>query len=435
MRKALHKIYKSPVYVLVFLIFCIFSFPSLDLEPESVRFAIVSTMGIDKESDEIEVTLLVLAPKANHSGVTEKYILLSSKGKNLSEAIDNIGVQLGKEIVLGHMFLMVVSDDATDENIAPMLDFLVRSYNLGNRTLMVNCSCKAKDLIKEGQKMDDSSGFKLNDLIFLNEKYVQTVNSNLEDFYTGILSPTNSSLITFLNLTDKVDEGVPVSPMDGDSGDSKGQSSGSSSGNDESAGGSTQKPEKPKQSSSEQGKIITNNNGAGLFKGGKKIKQLSSKEVQGLNWILGNAQFGHITVEHLSDEELQDATVTFSFFGEKVKTNVVFENGKPIISFDLNLILSLEEVKEKVANYEIIESQTFVLSEKKKAQIENKIKKEFADTLQILKENKCDVLSVYQTFEKKANKPFKEFLDQLEDKDDYLNYIIFLVDVNLHLKV
>lgn len=423
MKEKLRKLSKSPILVLFILLVVCFALPALNLDPESTRFAIVSTMGVDKTGDEIEVSMLILAPKSSQS-VTEKYILMSAKDKTLSSAIDKIGLHLGKEIVLGHMYLIVVSDSMTQENLAPMLDYLVRSYNLGNRTLLMNCDGKAKDLIEEGQKLDESTGLKLNDLVYYNERYVNAVISNLEDFYRGILNPTNASLVSFITISEEETEGVPT-----------GSSSENSSSESESGQGEGEKQEGESNKGEKKKKVISNRGGASLFKNGKKIMKLSPEQVEGLNWVSRVINNGYITIDEVNTDELKDASITFSHINKGLRHRVVFENGKPIIVFEPSFVLVLEEINEDVEGYKIVESQTFALTPEIEKKIEDKIKKEFAESLQILKENKCDVLNVYKKLDAFSHKQFQEFLNGLENKDDFLKYVTCLLEVELYLKV
>ena len=57
--------------------------------------------------------------------------------------------------------------------------------------------------------------------------------------------------------------------------------------------------------------------------------------------------------------------------------------------------------------------------------IKDKLKSQFSNALKVLRQNKTDVIGVYQTFEKEDRKNFQNFLQNLPDSDDFLSYITF----------
>ena len=49
------------------------------------------------------------------------------------------------------------------------------------------------------------------------------------------------------------------------------------------------------------------------------------------------------------------------------------------------------------------------------------------DGIRIMRENKADITNLYTTIYNKFPKEMSEFLDRLEDRDDFLNFVVFKV--------
>ena len=66
--------------------------------------------------------------------------------------------------------------------------------------------------------------------------------------------------------------------------------------------------------------------------------------------------------------------------------------------------------------------------------IQNNVKNDFSKLLNILRDNKLDVIDVQKTFFQQDKQKFQKFLDSLDDKDDYLRYVNFNIVTNVVLK-
>lgn len=57
--------------------------------------------------------------------------------------------------------------------------------------------------------------------------------------------------------------------------------------------------------------------------------------------------------------------------------------------------------------------------------IEQVVKDRFTKSLKILRETKTDVIGIYDFFERQNRAEFEKFIENLDNPDDFLNYITF----------
>lgn len=90
-------------------------------------YAISTGMAIDYEDDEFKVSFLISnSPKNNTVSTTEfQNVVYSGKGKSVFEAVKNIGLISAKELYIGHLSVVVVSEEAAKKGLLESLAFLV----------------------------------------------------------------------------------------------------------------------------------------------------------------------------------------------------------------------------------------------------------------------------------------------------------------------
>lgn len=405
MKKLLNLLKKSPV-LWIFIILTIFFIPTaLALSSESSRNSIVTSIGIDKAEDEFEVSILVFIPTANQSFV-ETYKVISTKGSSVAEALEKAGLQLGRRVYLFHTETAVLGSSVLDENVASVLDYLVRMSSLPQSCALLTTNGSAKELLQTVEKVDQGAGVKIEEVVRYNADNVYCSDMSVEAFFCGYFGPTQSSLISYLKSQEKV-EGAGVASPSGES-DQGGGGEGST--------GSS-------QGTGEQ-KEIKNEGDAALFKDGKFLGVVSQQILQGINWINPDSEKGLITIANFSDENFDNAKLIFNLQDKYVAKSVRFENGCPIFSSSINIVAQLVEVqgdkKDSMTN-----TQVENMSEKLQDEIQNQVRAQFSEGLNYLRENKTDIMGVYNMFYRRERKNFKKFLDSLEDKDDFLNYVMF----------
>ena len=408
MKKYLKGLLKTPmVFVFVMIIAC-YGLGALGETAEINRYAVVSAIGIDRsEDDAFEISLLTFIPIAEQT-FTETYKVISSKGQSVSEAMDYAGLYIGRQVGLSHVKLIVLNENLVEENISKFLDYLSRSKHMSSSTKMIVTDSSAKEFLKVAEKLDSGSSIKVSELIAYNSEYIYAIDSSLELFYKGIFGPTGTSVIPCILLEEGGDVGL---------------SAGSNSSQDAGSQGAAQS--KPK--------IIINNGDTIVCKDGKKVAKITGEDIKKINLFKNDFNSGTIELENFSDEHFNNANLTFEILDKKIKNKVIFENHIPVFNINMDLYLILSEVENDSQTIEE-NVEFFDISTKALNEIEVKVRNSMADGIDIMRENKTDLVDFYTVMHNANVKEFNKFLNSLQDQEDYLDEIIFKVSVNIHLK-
>ena len=449
---------------------------SLYKPAETEKVAVITSIGIDKNNEEIELSANVIVPNSGASGGsggggdgTVKTV--SAKGNDITSAFSNLTLILGKMPGLSHCDSIILNKNLFEENVTKYLDFFVRTNNLTSNATVIVAENKASEIIETSAAQKDLRAVSLSEVLTLSDEYSIASNSNVDSFYTNYFSAAGVSILPVLtagesntpsgqtkensqndstqsskteNLQNSEESNMQSSstPKIGTDGGSEGGSDSSSSSNpvsDSSSGGSEPSTQSS-QTQSESGsgapqKIVKNEGKAVVVKNGKIVYDLPGVEVQGLNLISSTTKKGHIKIEDVTNDLFENATLNFEIFNKDVKTTGYFINGFPIFNFKFNLVLKLEEVAMNNFNIEAMKiAHNFVTGEIKE-KINESVQKSIAELINSSKKNKTDTLKVYDYFYKYHNTEWLNFIKSLEDKDDYLNYVTFTCNIKSQGKI
>lgn len=405
MKKYLLQLFKTPM-LLVFLIIClIFAIPAVGQTAEINRYSIATVLSIDfdDETDEVLLSLLTFTPVAEQT-FTENYKVVSSKGRSVSEALDFAGLNIGREIGLSHTKLVVLNKGLLDKDVSLYLDYLARNKFLGSETRLVVAESSTKEVLEAVQKLDSESSIKLSEVLSFNEDYIYASEASFQSFFKGMFGPTKVSLVPMISLRGE-DEGLAVS----------GEATGSEDSNTD-----------PNEGTKE----IENNGKTVVFKDGKLNTILEGLDIKKINLINGNFSTGSVVLEHFSDENFDDAKLTFEILDKDIRSKVIFQNNIPIILMNGNCTVSLSEVQTKDGVVKKNVEFTGISNSVKNA-LEIKFKELISQGIEIMRDHKIDVIDFYTMMSNSNHKAFEKFLSTLEDKDDYLNSIVFKIGANI----
>jgi len=408
MNRFLSLLKRTPILVPFLLVMFFFVPPALLLQPEVERNAIVAAVGIDKEEDQYSMSFLRFVPQAN-SNYTEQLEVVTCKAKTVSENLEVASVILGKNLNLNHVESIILGQSVLSEDIAKILDFFEREPIVLPGCLLAGTNEKASEVIEAIQSLNDESGLKIEDILRYSEQNFYGRETTLESFYSGYYSPTSTSIIGYVEMLDGEDNGLNLKESERESSTSETQGN---------SGGSQQSS---KKSLSNNGKLL-------LLKKGKIQSVLSKESVRGLNYVNSNSTK---TTLSLTDYDLGDgklADVIFEIVENTTIMQAKFVNGIPIVNFDIQMKLDLHEVLDKFKD-EKQSLEQYDLDEKIAGEIEKVVKNEFALSLKILRETKTDPLEIYELLMKTDRKKFNVFLNKLDDKDDFLSFVNFAVNV------
>ena len=416
MRNLIKNFIRKPM-VLVFIFILIMQFPmALLREPDSQRRLIITALGIDRAGEEYEVSALCFIPIAT-TNYQKNYKVISAKDETFIDAVKKIGIYAGKITSLPHTSIIVVSQEIQKEGLVECLDHLVRTNNIGNDTVLVGTDISAKEVLEISYELDISSNLSLRNLLSYNFEYIYGNRSNLESFFRGYFSPTKTSMLGFI----KMDKESGVGPENV-----------SQSSQDNSMSVSFL----PAQTSNspDKSKKILNDGSACVFKHGKLQMVLDPEYIRYFNWFETHSNKSILKINNYTDSKFKNASISFQIEQKPVIYQSDFYGGVPEMTYIISFVLTLDEVKQDNYIEDDYHLSQSVYTEEMTKKIQNKIKQDFAKLIEVLRENKTDILRVYNTFEVQNKQKFLNFLDTLEDKEDYLRYINFNIVSNVAIK-
>ena len=153
--------------------------------------------------------------------------------------------------------------------------------------------------------------------------------------------------------------------------------------------------------------------------------------MQKLNLATGSFKSGTIVIDDFSDDVFHNARLTFDIQNIDIKRKAQFINGHPIVNMSIKLYVKLLEAKEE--DLEIKENIDIKnISKEAIDALESKVKLSISDAINILRENKCDILKVYTLLNNSHPNETKKFMSRLEDEQDFLNHVVFKVSPQIY---
>ena len=402
MKEILNFFKKNPMLV-VFLFIALVLFPtSIGTISESYKKSIVVAMAVDQDSDGITLSIMSFVPKAE-TGFTENYKIIAAKGSTIALATDKAGLELGKSVVFGHTSTVIIGESIASENAVAILDYIIRHISLSKETYLLFTNVKASETLAAVQKMSTESNLSVNELVQNNGKYIGAKECSIEDLFAGYYSRTQTSLVSILELSDNPEIGIVVSSDEPASTGGE-EGGGESGGGEGGSGGDSAK------------KVLINTGKTVVLKNGKLVSELSEEAIRGVSWV----QNGEIEgVVQAGDN------ITYSVRGRSVRGRASFINGRPIITYNIDLKLHLEEAIGLESTY-----GDNLFSKEVGIAIEQNVKRDYMKALSIAREKNADFLYIDNLFFKQCRGKWLEFLELLPDGESYLNHVKIEISVN-----
>lgn len=414
MSRFLNLMKRTPMLI-PFLLILFFYMPSaLLLPPEVDRNAIVTAVGIDKEGEEYKMSFLRFVPQANPN-YSEKLEVVTCSGKNVSENLEKASVIMGKNLNLNHVESIILGKSVLEEEITKILDFFARAPIVLTGCVLSGTNESAQEVIEAINSLNDESGLKIEEILRFAEQHYYGRETTLESFYSGYYSPTGTAFLSYVEMVEGEKNGLMA---EGQEGSSSGLSSSGEGGSSEQQG----------QTAMEKKKLLSNNGKLLLMKKGHMQTILTREDVRGLNYV--KSQTGKATLS-VPDYDLGDgkiADVIFEVVENTTTSQVSFENDIPIVKYNVKMKLDLFEIVDKTSHQKQSLNQ-YDMDERITGEIEKVVKDEFSSSLQILRLTKTDPIELYETLQKADRKNFEKFLSTLENKDDFVSYVVFAISV------
>lgn len=428
------KTIKATPMLLALIFIALFFFPAAIIAPaESVSNAIVTAIGLDKQENEYEVTLLTFLSYPNQS-YTERYEIFTSTGGTLSEALAKAGLQLGKAVSLFHTHTAIVSENLLNEDIAPALNYLVRVASLPQSCILIGTNVPTKTFMEFVKELDSEADLNLEELTFFNSNYVYWNDTSINSFLQGYYSPTETSLISFMPLRKGESDGIPIDkPLQTEEGQSGGgsqdemPSSGASASS--SSQGSSQGSQGGGESQGEKLELINDGNEI-LLKRGIKVEELDRDILRGLNWFNSKTTSAVLIIKDVNDENFNNADLAYKVNHKQVRERYDYQNGVPVVTTSIRLFVTLTEVdgsKEELKK----KNEASYISDTVRQKIEETVKRQIANALDVFVQNKTDVMEIYEKFYRARRQETKKYIKNLSHPDEFLSNVVFKVVVSV----
>ena len=421
---------KNNKLVFSFLAVAILLLPlSISTPAESDRVAVVTSVGLDKVDGGIEVSVNTIVPnsgQAGGSGGADGTVkTVSAIGENVSSAFANVTLVLGKFPGLAHCDSIILNKNLFSENILEYLDFFVRTNNLTSNAALMVAENSAKEVVETAAAQKGLSAVSISEILLLNNEYALSKNSNIDEFYLKTFSPSKTATLPLITVGDS----------NKDNGEVNGDSAKAGDAETKTEGGADLPESTSKSGNGSPQKIIKNEGKGVIVKGGKIVCEVKGKDMSGINLISKATKRGHIEAENVNAFGFNNANLTFEIYNKKASLKGEFINGKPVVTYAINLVLKLEEVKQKSLNINALKTtQNYVEGEIKQTLFKTATENINA-IVSTAKSVNADVFEVYDYFNKFHNKSWKKFLNTLENKEEYLKEVQFNIDVKLQGKI
>lgn len=413
----------------------------------------VLAAGIDKaDSKDKSYKLTTIAEtfsststdQSTSGGKTED--IFTTEGKTIFQAIRNFNLFKSKSLDWAHIKYIIISEDVAKENILDVLDFFIRDHELRfNAKIVIVQDTSAESFIRSGKKI----GHFLPDVlegVFKNEKKT-SISSNvdvveliriLDDKYVDVYIPSikilsrendepnfkkleqdNKKEGNESNDNEKTLEGYLNKDKEENNekkeeSNSKEESGSNKSSDSQQSSGSSSEP----QSQSNNTYYLALD-GFAIFDGVKLIGFIEEIYARGLNWIKGNIKSSVIALDDVNGEE-----VSVEVLDSNVKTKIKFNNNRPEVTYDIELLTNLSEIN----------AQIHMATEEKHKKIEDKqnekVKEEIEAVIKYAQENAVDIFNLSDAIYKKYPKEWDKI------KDDWKNVLRNMkIEINVSSKL
>ena len=373
--------------------------------------AIVTTLGVDNDAGQLEVTAQFIKPQSTQ-GFGQKFQHLSGKGEDINTCFEQIEMQIGRTLVLAHCSTIVVNDEVCQQhNMLKLLDGVIRNNELGTNSLIIHTQDKAKDVLSATAKEELISQDLLVDIASFDTRQLYSDRIDMFSFFNNSMSPCGTAVIPSISLTSE----------DGQSDSSQGQGGGSSDAME--SGGSA------KDSQGSGSKKISNKGEVCVFVDGDYVGVLDFEQMKGFNWLDSSTRQNIFTIEGYSKGKIQDATIQLKNLGQKVNFVPKIKNNQPIMLIEIETdakIIMLVDTNQKVVSNDI-DQNDMVLQDL----FQQLVTSEVNECMRVSRENDFDKLDFYHKFEMANYRDWQKYLNSKDDPESYMQDIVIEVRARL----
>ena len=398
----------------VSIVVLVISFQYTNQPAQSQTQAIATALAVEQTEDNmIEVSAVILTPIPASTSKRKAY---TAKGYDITNAINNISLQLGKQIGFGQCDIMAVGDKLCETNALKALDYLTRTKRVGRNAVLINFSGKTEDFANCVVQINDSLSLKVSEIINFNREYITATETNIESFFRGYYGELGISTMPKIKISEtEMDNSIPIKIQEASSSQSETSGSGGSS----SGGGGKEL-------------YFKNDGTTAIFRDGKKFTEIKPEEVKYINLMQPETVLGTFILENVNSNLFKDARVVIDLTNKEMEYKLDFDNGKPKVKYDIELYIMIDEIIEAEKTENLLHTENWFVDDSVVNGLQAKVKENLNIVVQKLKDENMDIIEIYDKFYKFKNKQFTTFLNSLESKQDFLKDVIFDYKVTIH---
>ncbi len=419
--KKLNTIFSPRKLVVLFLIIlAVLTVPKLDAPAMSQTDAIVTMLCMDLDGQDVVMSATVLTPGQDN---VANYQVFKGKGKTFGTAVDSLSITMGKEMGFAQCEVVAMGEKLCESGVMPALDYLTRTKKVGRNSYLIAFKGDVEEFSQAMADLSKEKSLTLENIMNFDSRYIVSQDSNIESFYTGYFSDISLGLMPKVSLeTEQQDSAIKIEGQDSSSsgGGGGGSSGGSGGGTSGGSGGGQQN----------QGKFFLNDGSVTVFKKGKKFIDLTTEQVQKVNFFVNNAQQGTIVLENVDDELYNNSTVLVDIVRKKNFISVRFDGDTPVYKSTMELVVFVEEVDENNPSKKMLKRNNEFLTNNLIERIKQNVTGQMEEIVEFCKTNQMDLFQAYQHFYKINNKPFKKYLNRV-GKENFLTDVKFEYEIKV----
>lgn len=391
--KKLHKKFSKIVFGLLACVLLFLVLPGALLkEGEGTNLTIVTSLGIDKESNEFEISMQILVASSARENAS-KSVVIASSGKTITDAFNNVAIKFGKNIGLEHCGVIVLGEGLKNENVFEIFDSFYRLGKITLYTSIVGYEGKAQDFLLIANNLSAKSNFNLTKTLSQSKKILNAAEvTSLGTFFNKYFEKSSTCPITYFaktNLNDDNDQELELSHLL---------------------------------------ELLNNNKSCYIYKEGKRIIKLSPEQTLAYNFTNNYATKGVVVLDNLVDEPFKNATVSLRIRNQKYKPKLKFENDKFVLTMKISVTCETIEINQTQKTTQIYKSLNDYLTDEVKEKLKEKITDKIEEVFTLGKESNIDIFKIETLFYKNKNRKYRR---QNKTGTDFLNSCEIEVDFEI----
>ena len=390
----------------------LFSLSFVNKPSQSETQGIVTSIAVDFIDNQIELVCSVVTPT---SSLSSKSSLYTAKADTVAEAVELIGMQMGKGLGFAQCDVVAIGQGLMDRGIIHSLDYLTRTKKVGKNVLLVGFEGQAKQIIESFIYLQESLSLQIPQILKYNKEFILAVDSSLENFYLGYYGDTGISIMPKISMQENnTTAGIEVT-LNETSPSELGPQGGDGSSSD----------------ANNKKMYFVNDGETIVLRHGVKVMNITPLEIKKLNLFIQDSKYGAYKIEGVEDDLYKNADVILRLEDKTSLLRFFFEGDTPTIILDLTMFLQVEEVIEEVKNKNLLRREDELMTEAVVAKLKEKLNSNLNEAVNLMKENNVDILDVAGMFNKFHYKKWNNFINKNENKENNLKNINFKWNINI----